>query len=71
MTDATAQIEANMMTVNNFFAHCIKEIDLTKYGTTKQLIPVSTPQEIYQYSDAMLKHFPEKALKKKEKISFQ
>ena len=68
MTDATAQIEANMMTVNNFFAHCIKEIDITKYGTTKQLIPVSTPQE---YSDAMLKHFPEKALKKKEKISFQ
>ena len=62
--DVTAQIEANMMTVNNFFVHWVKEIDITKYGKTKQLIPTSTPQEIYQYSDAMLKHLPEKALKK-------
>ena len=53
-----------MMTVNNLFVHWIKEIDITKYGTTEQLIPTSTPQEIYQYSDAMLKHLPEKALTK-------
>ena len=52
------------MTVKNFFAHWIKEIDITKYGTTKQLIPTLTPQEIYQYSDAMLKHLPEETLKK-------
>ena len=51
-TNAAAQIEANMMTVNSFFAHWIKEIDITKYGTMKQLIPTSTPQEIYQYPDA-------------------
>ena len=52
------------MTVNNFFAHWIKEIDITKHGTTKQLIPTSTPQDIYQCSDDMLKHLPEKALLK-------
>ena len=70
-TDATAQIEPDMMTVNNFFAHWIKEINITKYGTTKQLIPTSTPQKIYQYSDAMLKHLPEKTLNKIRKNSFQ
>ena len=63
-TNATAAIEGNMMTVNNFFAHWIKEIDITKYGTNKQLIPTSTPREIYQYSGLMLKHLPEKSLKK-------
>ena len=56
-----------MAPVNNFFAHWVKEIDITKYGTNKQLIPTSTPQEIYQYSDAMLKHLPEKYLKKLRK----
>ena len=63
-TDATAAIEANMITVNNFFAHWIKEITKTKYGRNKQLIPTSALQEIYQYSDAVLKHLPEKSLKK-------
>ena len=52
-----------MITVNNFFAHWIKEISVTKYGTNKELTPTTTPQEIYQYSDAMLKHLPAKSLK--------
>ena len=60
--DATAQIEANMMMVNNFFAHWIKEIDITKYRSIKQLSTTST-QEIYQYFDAMLKHLPKSPLK--------
>ena len=59
-TNNAVQIEANMMTVNNSFTHWIKEIDITKYGTIKQLIPTSTLQEIYQYSDLLLKHLPEK-----------
>ena len=52
-----------MITVNKFFAHWIKEISITKYGTNKELTPTTTPQEIYQYSDAMLKHVPAKSLK--------
>ena len=51
-----------MITVNIFFAHWIKEISITKYGTNKELTPTSTPQEIYQYSDSMLKYLPEKSL---------
>ena len=56
-----------MAPVNNFFAHWIEEIDITKYGTNKQLISASTPQEVYQYSDAVLKHLPDKNLKQIKK----
>ena len=52
-----------MITVNNFFAHWVKEISLTKYGSDKELPPTFTPWEIYQYSDNMLKHLPSDALK--------
>ena len=52
-----------MITVNNFFAHWIKEISITKYGTDKEFTATTTPQEIYQHSDAMLKYIPAKSLK--------
>ena len=58
-----ADIGADLITVNNFFAHWLKEISVTKYGTNKELTPTTTPQEIYQYSDVMLKHLPTKSLK--------
>ena len=44
-------------------------MNITKFGITASLIPTSTSMEIYQYSDAMLKHLPEKALKELKKIS--
>ena len=56
-------ISDDLITVNSFFAHWIKEISITKYDTNIELIPTATPQEIYQYSDSMLKHLPEKSLK--------
>ena len=57
----------NLITVNNFVAHLIKEISITKYGSNKELILTFSPYEIYQYSDSMLKHLPKDALKKLEK----
>ena len=66
-TDATAPIDATMVPANNFFAHWVKEINITKYGKNKQLIPTSMPQEIYQYSNTMLRNLPEKYLKKLRK----
>ena len=57
----------NLITVNNFVAHLLKEISITKYGSNKELIPTFSPYEIYQYSDSMLKHLPKEALKKLEK----
>ena len=62
-SDINADIDAELITVNNSFAHWIKEISTTKYSTNKELTPTTTPQEIYQYSDAILKHLPAKSLK--------
>ena len=62
-SDINADIGVDLITVNNLFAHWIKEIRITQYGTNKELTPATTPQEIYQYSDAMLKHLPAKSLK--------
>ena len=59
----TQDLDPNLLPVNNFFAHWIKETDVTKYGTNKSLIQTTTPQDVYRYSDAMLKHLPKNALK--------
>ena len=59
--------DADIYTVNNFFAHWIREINITKYGTNKCLVPTTTPKEIYRYSDSMLKHLPKHTLKMIEK----
>ena len=59
-----------IITGNSFFAHWIKEINLIKYGTNTNLIPTAAIMEMYQYSDSMLKHLPEKALKKLKTIFF-
>ena len=56
-----------MITVNNFFAHWVKKISITKYGTDKELPPTFSPWEVYQYSDQMLKHLPKDSLKTIEK----
>ena len=63
----SSDIDGDMITVNNFFGHVIEEISMTKYGSGKKLIPKFSLYEIYQYSDAMLKHLPKSSLKKLEK----
>ena len=40
---------------------------MKKYENDKQLIPTFSPDEIYQYSDSVLKHLPEKLFKKIKK----
>ena len=56
-----------MITVNNVFAHFVKEISITKHGSDSELIPTFSPCKIYQYSDSMLKHLPAEELKIIEK----
>ena len=70
VSDESADIYSDLITVNNFFAHFIKEISIMRYGNDKQLMPTFSPYEIYQYSDAMLKQLPEKTLKKLRKQCF-
>ena len=66
-TNQNLHIDADLITVNNFFAHFVKEISITKYGSDKELIPTFSSYETYQYADAMLKHLPKDALKTIEK----
>ena len=37
-TNQALDIDADLITVNNFFAHFVKEIRMTKYGSNKELI---------------------------------
>ena len=53
---------ATEITVNNFFAHWIKEIDIKQLGDDTPILPTTNTVEIYKYSDVILKHMPKKAL---------
>ena len=55
------------ITVNNFFAHWLKEIDIKCVGDDISILPTTNTIDIYKYSDAMLKHLLKKALKVIEK----
>ena len=48
-TNKDTDINDDLIKVNNFFAHLMKEISVRKYGNDKQLIPTFSPSEIYQY----------------------
>ena len=63
----SSDISSDLITVNNFFVHWVKEISITRYGSDKELPPTFSPWEMYQYSDQMLKHLPKDALKTLEK----
>ena len=48
-SDENNDIDTDLVTVNNFFAHLIKEISVTRYRNDKQLMPIFSPYEIYKY----------------------
>ena len=52
-----------LMTVNNFFAHWIREIDIKRYGDKIPILPLINAVDIYKYSDAMLKFEEDDVLK--------
>ena len=66
-TDDDDDLDATLMTVNNFFAHWIKEIDIKKLGDDQPILPTINTVEIYKYSDQILKHLPKDSLKLIEK----
>ena len=61
--DTDNDILAQTIPANNFFAHWLKEIEIKRHGDGLQILPVGNSTEVYHYSDEMLKHIPEKALK--------
>ena len=62
-TSKDADIDSNMITVNNFCSLDKRKISITKYSSDKELPPRFSPREVYQYSDQMLKHLTSDALK--------
>ena len=65
--DEDNHIDVDLITVNNLFAHLVKEISMRRYGNDKHLMPSFSPYEIYQYLDSMLRHLSKNALKKIQK----
>ena len=61
-SNTVTNIATSAVTVNNFFAHWIKEIDIKRLGDDTPILPTSNTVEIYKYSDAILKHLPKDAL---------
>ena len=46
-TNNALDIDADLITVNNFFAHWVKEISITRYGSDKELPLIFSPGKIY------------------------
>ena len=58
----STNIDSVAITVNNFFAHWIKAINIKRLGGDTPILPTTNTVEIYRYSDAILKHIPKDAL---------
>ena len=45
-SENNANVDGDLITVNNFFAHSVKKISITKYGSDKELPPTFSPWEV-------------------------
>ena len=66
-SDKTLAIDKNMIPVNNFFGHWLKDIEITRYPDDKNILPTNNTVSVANYSNAQLKYLPNKALKPLEK----
>ena len=62
-TNNATNLETMVMTINNFLAHQIKEIDIKQYGDEIPILLLINTVDIYKYSDAMLNFQEDDALK--------
>ena len=53
---------AGTVTVNNFFAHWIREINIVRYGDEKPIFLTTNMVDVYRYLDELLKHMPKEDL---------
>lgn len=60
-SNRATNIDAKSATVNTFFEQWIKEVQVKKYDGDLQIVSSST-EDIYRYSEAMLKHKPKDVL---------
>ena len=56
------KLDDDMIPVNNYFTHWIKDVNIKRYGDDIAILPINKTLDIYRYSDAMLKHLPDDVL---------
>ena len=62
-TNKSQQMDAQMITLNNFFGHWFTDIDIRLYPYDTRILPTTNSVDIYQYSNAQLKYLPKKLVK--------
>ena len=67
-SNKTLQMDAQMMTVNNFFGHWFTDIDIRRYPDNMMILPTNNSANIHHYSNAQMKYLPAKSIKKLLKI---
>ena len=55
-SDKAQQIDANMITVNNFFGHWFTDIDIRRYPDDMSILPTNNSVDIYQYFNMEMKY---------------
>ena len=66
-TAKTAQMDANVITVNNFFGQWIKDIDIRRYPDDTRILPTNNNVDVYQNLASQLKYLPKNAISTIEK----
>ena len=63
-SNKAAQLDADLMPVNNFFCRWFTEIDLKRYPDDLRILPTDKTLSIHDYANAQLKYLPDKAIAK-------
>ena len=58
------QMDAQMITVNNFFGHWFTDIDIRRFPDNMRILPTDNSVDIYQYSNSQMKYLLEKSAEK-------
>ena len=61
-SDKQQPIDNDIIPVNNFFNHWIKDVIVNRYGDDIAVLLINNTLDIYRYSEAMFKHLPDDVL---------
>ena len=61
-TDNNNDLAADTVTINNFFAHWIRKLNIVRYGDERAILPTANTVDVYWCSDESLKHMPKEDL---------
>ena len=61
-SNKAVKLDATVCTVNNFFTHWVKEIDITRGNEQHKILPTNNITPIYDHARKILKHLPSDVL---------